>query len=65
MKNVEILKTMDDYERSQISEAFKDAKFEAGETIIKQGEEGRDLFFLVDGEAFASIMNDGAEQEVK
>jgi len=65
MKNVEILKTMDDYERSQISEAFKDAKFEAGETIIKQGEEGRDLFFLVDGEAFASITNDGAEQEVK
>jgi len=46
---------MDDYERSQISEAFKDAKFEAGETIIKQGEEGRDLFFLVEGEAYATI----------
>jgi len=27
LKGVDILKTMDDYERSQISEAFKDASF--------------------------------------
>jgi len=27
---VELLKTMDDYERSAVSEAFKDFKFEAG-----------------------------------
>ena len=65
LKKVDILKTMDDYERSQICEAFKDQKFEAGATIIKQGDEGRDMFFLVEGEAFASIMNEGAEQEVK
>ena len=35
LKKVDILKTMDDYERSQICEAFKDQKFEAGDTIIK------------------------------
>lgn len=65
LKSVDILKTMEDYERSQISEAFKDAKFEAGETIIKQGDEGRELYFLVEGEAYATIEEGGVEQEVK
>lgn len=53
LKKVDLLKTMDDYERSQISDAFKDCKYDAGATIIKEGDEGRDLFFLVTGEAFA------------
>jgi cAMP-dependent protein kinase regulator len=30
LKKVDLLKTVDEYERSQISEAFKDVKFEAG-----------------------------------
>lgn len=54
LKKVDLLKTMEDYERSQISEAFKDVKFEANDTIIKEGEEGRELYFLVEGDAFAS-----------
>ena len=67
LKSVELLKSMEDYERSQISEAFKDAKFNAGDLIIKEGDEGKDLFFLVEGEAFASkILEEGAEEtEVK
>lgn len=56
---------MDDYERSQISEAFKDAKFKAGDCIIKEGDEGRDLFFLVDGQCFAQKNIDGSLKEVK
>ena len=35
LKQVELLKTVDAYERSQISEAFKDAKFNADDVIIK------------------------------
>ena len=51
---------MDDYERSQISEAFKDAKFSAGDLIIKEGDEGKELYFLVEGEAFASkVLEEG------
>jgi len=67
LKTVELLKSMDDYERSQISEAFKDAKFSAGDLIIKEGDEGKDLFFLVEGEAFASkiLEEGGTETEVK
>ena len=34
---------MDDYERSQIAEAFKDCKYEKGATIIKEGDEGKDI----------------------
>jgi len=58
---------MDDYERSQISEAFKDHKYTAGETIIKQGEEGTELYFLVEGQAIASkVLEEGQEEtEVK
>jgi len=35
LKKVTLLETMDNYERSQVSEAFKDEKFKPGEMIIK------------------------------
>jgi len=54
---------MDDYERSAISEAFVECKFEAGQHIITKGEEGKTLYFLVDGEAFASKVLDGSSEE--
>lgn len=58
---------MEDYERSQVSEAFKDCKFNPGDIIIKEGDEGRDLFFLVSGQAVATkVLKAGEEaQEVK
>lgn len=67
LKKVPLLETMEDYERSQVSEAFKDAKYNAGDIIIKEGDEGRDLFFLVSGNAVATkVLKAGeAPQEVK
>jgi cAMP-dependent protein kinase regulator len=60
LQNVELLKTVDAYERSQIAEAFKEAKYNADDVIIKQGDEGKELFFLVEGEAFASkVLEEG------
>lgn len=59
LKQIKLLETMDDYERSQISEAFQDAKYEANDTIIKEGEDGREMFFLLSGEAFAKKEVDG------
>ena len=65
LKKVPLLATMDDYERTQISEAFKDCNFAEGQTIIKEGDEGRDMFFLVEGKAFASkVLNPGQEPTV-
>jgi cAMP-dependent protein kinase regulator len=68
LKTVSLLETLEDYERSQISEAFKDCKFKAGEKIITEGDkDGKDLFFLVSGSAAAEkVIEEGKPaQEVK
>lgn len=65
LKKVPLLETMDDYERFSISEAFKEVNYKAGDNIIKEGEEGRELFFLVEGEAYASKVINGDAKEVK
>jgi cAMP-dependent protein kinase regulator len=64
LKQIKLLETMDDYERDQVSEAFTDVTFAAGETILKEGEDGKDLFFLLSGEAIASKLDAGAPKEV-
>jgi len=65
LKKVPLLETMDDYERFSLSEAFIEGNFKAGDYIIKQGDEGRDMFFLVEGESFAEIDVNGEKKEVK
>lgn len=54
LKKVEIFSTMEPYERSKLSDAFKDCEVKAGETIIKEGDSGNELFLLQEGEAFAT-----------
>jgi len=67
LKKVSLLETMDDYERSQVSEAFKDEKFASGEYILREGEAGDKLYFLIEGEAYATkVLKEGEEAtEVK
>ena len=45
---------MDAYERSKLADAFKDLHFEDDEYIIREGESGDCLFFIVKGEAIAT-----------
>lgn len=54
LAGVPILSTMEPYERSKLSDAFKETKVKAGDFIIKEGDAGTDLFFLQEGEAFAT-----------
>jgi len=54
LTKVSILSTMEPYERSKLSDAFKDHKFAKDSHIITEGESGNDLFFLQEGEAFAT-----------
>ena len=58
---------MDDYERSQVAEAFEEKKYKAGDSIITEGEEGLELFFLLEGSAAATkVLAEGeAATEVK
>ena len=53
LKKIPLLETMDDYERTQVAECFRDAEFKAGDIIIKEGDEGKNMYFLLSGQAFA------------
>mmetsp|Transcript_27327 Transcript_27327/g.20459 ORF Transcript_27327/g.20459 Transcript_27327/m.20459 type:complete len:310 (+) Transcript_27327:68-997(+) len=46
LARVPLLSTMDNYERSKLSDALKEHHFQAGEFIIKEGEEGN-VFFMI------------------
>ena len=62
LEKVKILQTMDAYERSKLADAFKEETFKAGSYIIKQGEEGNQLYLIEEGEAVATkILHDGSE----
>ena len=58
---------MEPYERSRLSEAFKEEEYAAGDYIIKEGEEGNVFYILEEGEAYATkVLNPGeAATEVK
>ena len=51
---VKLLQTMDSYERSKLSDAFKEENFKEGEYIIKEGEEGTKFYMIEEGEAKAT-----------
>ena len=42
-----ILSTMEPYERSKLSDAFKEFKVSANDYIIKEGDSGNDLYLLL------------------
>jgi len=47
LKKVELLDTMDPYERMQLADGLQSHKFKAGEYVVKQGDPG-DKFFMVE-----------------
>lgn len=64
LEKVAIFSTMEPYERSRLADAFIEVKFSAGESIIKEGDEGNDLFLLQEGQAFATkVLEAGAEAQ--
>jgi len=46
---VSILQSMDNYERSKLCDAFKEENFNAGDTIIRQGDAGNKFYLIVAG----------------
>lgn len=54
VSRVPIFSTMDAYERQKLADAFRDIDVKAGETIIKEGDDGFDLFIIQEGEAIAT-----------
>ena len=63
LEKVKILKGMEPYERSVLSDAFVEESFKAGEFIIRVGEEGHKFYLIEEGECIATIHT--AEEESK
>jgi cAMP-dependent protein kinase regulator len=61
LQQVEILKTLDSYERSKLGDAIKEHNFVRNDTIIKEGEEGDTFFLIAEGTCIATKMLGGSE----
>eukprot|EP00043_Microstomoeca_roanoka_P006497 m.63247 g.63247 ORF g.63247 m.63247 type:complete len:376 (-) comp13436_c0_seq1:647-1774(-) len=64
LAKVEILSSIDKYERLQIADALIPCTFTDGTDIVRQGDEGNDFFIIVDGEAVVTQTNDKGESGV-
>merc|ERR1711904_319137 len=53
LKKVPILEKMEDYQRSQLTDALKEESFEDGKVIMTEGEQGDKFYILADGAASA------------
>jgi cAMP-dependent protein kinase regulator len=54
LKAVPLLEGMEPYERSKVSDALRMETYEAGVTIVNQGDPGDKFFIIEDGEAIAT-----------
>eukprot|EP00746_Dinoflagellata_sp_MGD_P168131 gnl/MRDRNA2_/MRDRNA2_99325_c0_seq1.p1 gnl/MRDRNA2_/MRDRNA2_99325_c0~~gnl/MRDRNA2_/MRDRNA2_99325_c0_seq1.p1 ORF type:complete len:442 (-),score=125.93 gnl/MRDRNA2_/MRDRNA2_99325_c0_seq1:105-1340(-) len=53
LKGIPLLETMEQYERNQIADALKTENFEAGQTIVRQGDPGDKFYIVEEGQAVA------------
>jgi len=65
LKKVPLLKDLENYERVSVSDAFVQRKYKKDEYIIREGDEGLEFFFVVEGTAYAMKVFDGVETNVK
>eukprot|EP01147_Barroeca_monosierra_P009893 gene9893-2082_t len=62
LSKVEILSSLDKYERMQIADSLVPCTFSDGSDIVKQGDDGEDFFIIVDGEVIVMQQNDKGEK---
>lgn len=54
---IEILSDVKEYEKQQLCDTLKEEKFEAGEYVVKEGDDGDRLYFVVEGNLVAEKTN--------
>lgn len=65
LSKVELLESMDPYERSKIADALKPYRFKMNEYVVKEGESGDTFFFVEEGEAIATkVLQPGKAPEI-
>jgi cAMP-dependent protein kinase regulator len=63
LMEVPLLSELTDYEKGNIADALTNKTCAAGETIIKQGEEGNEMYFIQEGEVVVNIKDQQADTE--
>lgn len=65
LSKVELLESMDPYERSKIADALKPLKFKMNEFVVKEGESGDTFYLIEEGEAIATkVLQQGKNPEI-
>jgi len=54
LDTVSVFSTMEPYERAKLADAFKEVAVKAGDYIIRENEDGNDLYLLQEGKAHAT-----------
>lgn len=56
---------MEPYERNKLSESFKSVFAKEGDSVINQGDDGTDLYFLQEGSCYATkVIEEGSDPQV-
>jgi cAMP-dependent protein kinase regulator len=63
LSEVEVLQSLDSYERSKLCDCLKVKIFESGKKVITQGDTGNTFYLIVEGEAQAFKLNPSANIE--
>lgn len=64
LAQVDLLKSMDSYERGKLADVFKDVEYEPGDFVIQEGEEGSVMYFIFSGDALATHITEGEKSQV-
>ena len=64
LKKVHILAGLDNYERSKLCDCLKTEKFDQGDYILKEGEEGDTFYMIQEGTVDALKIKNGKEERV-
>jgi cAMP-dependent protein kinase regulator len=58
LEEVQILESLESYERHKIADALESVVFKDGEVVIKQGDLGENFFIIESGDARVTVVND-------
>lgn len=64
LSKVSVFNTLEESELQKIASALQERSYEAGETIIEEGDSGDEFFILIEGEAKAYQKQKEGEKEV-
>lgn len=65
LATVEILHSMDHYERAKIADVISETDHEQGSQVLKEGDDGSVFFLIISGEAYATKLINGQQKEVR